>query len=48
MQAFPINLDNSGAGAYCLCSRCGWELSDISSIFSSAHSPSLSVEDGPI
>ena len=45
----PTNLDDSGAEAYCACSRCGWRLfghffSRLSFLFSF----SLSLGDGPI
>ena len=45
----PTNLDDSGARAYCACSRCGWGLfghffSRLSFLFSF----SLSLGDGPI
>ena len=45
----PTSLDDSRAGAYCTCSRCGWGLfgqffSRISFLFSFF----LSLGDGPI
>ena len=45
----PTSLDDSGAGAYCACSRYGWGLfghffSRLSFLFSF----SLSLGDGPI
>ena len=45
----PTGLDDSGAGAYCACSRCGWGMfgrffSHLSFLFS----VSISLGDGPI
>ena len=45
----PTNLDNSGARAYCACSRSGWGLfGHFSSHLSLLFSLSLSLGDGPI
>ena len=45
----PTNLDDSGARAYCACSRCGWELfGHFFSRLSFLVSFSLSLGDGPI
>ena len=44
----PTSLDDSGAGAYCACSRCGWGCLDIFSHLSFLFSFSLSLGDCPI
>ena len=45
----PTNLDNSGARAYCACSRCGWGLFGLFfSLLSFLFSFSLSLGDGQI
>ena len=45
----PTNFDDSRAGAYCACSRCGWGLfGHFYSQLSFLSSFSLSLEDGPI
>ena len=45
----PADLDNSRAGAYCACSRCGWGCLDIFfSHLSFLSSISFPFGDGPI
>ena len=45
----PTNFDDSGARAYCACSRCGWGLfGHFFSRLSFLLSFSLSLGDGPI
>ena len=45
----PINLDYSGAGTYCACSRCGWGLfGHFISPLLFLSSFSLSLGDDPI
>ena len=44
----PTNLDESGARAYCACSRCGGLFGHFFSHLSLLFSLSLSLGDGPI
>ena len=44
----PTNFDDSGARAYCACSRCGRACLDILSLVYHFSFFSLSLADGPI